>query len=116
MFNKEQKITIEYIDNNNMTVSLSNMSLKDSLMTNPFTFKHSDEDKLSVMIKQIIQEELPMIKTDSLLYNLVYYSVKEKMKTVQRVKNVLSYIKESDSKLVKDVQFKNGEIFIKCLI
>ena len=56
------------------------------------------------------------IKNNALLYNLVFYGVMEKMKTVQTVENVLSYIKGSDAREVKDVSFKNGEIRIKCSI
>ena len=38
------------------------------------------------------------------------------VKTVQTVENVLSYIKGKNVKEIRDVRFKNGEIYIKCSI
>ena len=83
-------------------------------MTNPISDSYSDTDKISLMIAKILHEELPMLENNSLLKDLVMYSLLEKMKTVQSVENVLSYIKENNAKQVHDVSFKNGEVRIKC--
>lgn len=105
MLNSEKKVTIEWI--NKMDESKSNMS-------NPFKRNHNDKNKLSIMVSQILSEEIPQLKNNSLLHDLVLYSLLEKMNTVQTIENVLSYIKESDAKAVQDVCFRNGEIRIKC--
>ena len=100
MLNSEKKVTIELINERND---------KSANMSNPIKRKHSDKNKLSVMISQILSEEIPQLKNNSLLHDLVLYSLMEKMSTVQTFENVLSYIKESDAKSVQDVSFKNGE-------
>ena len=113
MFNSGKKVTIELIEkemNNKMKEVLSNMS-------NPVTCDdYSDTDRLSMMIASIIEQEIPQLKNNSLLFDLVLYSILEKMKTVQSVENVLSYIKETNVKTVEDVSFVNGEVRIKCLV
>ena len=68
------------------------------------------------MIDKILTHEIPNIKNNALLYNLVFYGVMEKMKTVQTVENVLSYMKENKVQKVQDVSIKNGEIRIKCSV
>ena len=105
MLSSEKKVTIEWI--NKMDESKSNMS-------NPFKRNLNDKNKLSIMVSQILSEEIPQLKNNSLLHDLVLYSLLEKMNTVQTIENVLSYIKESDAKAVQDVSFRNGEIRIKC--
>lgn len=113
MLNSEKKVTIELIEqemNNKMREVLSNM-------TNPVNCNdYSDSDRLSMMISSIIEQEIPQLKNNSLLFDLVLYSILEKMKTVQSVENVLSYIKETNVKTVEDVSFVNGEVRIKCLV
>ena len=113
MFNSGKKVTIELIEkemNNKMRDVLSNMS-------NPVTCDdYSDTDRLSMMISSIIEQEIPQLKNNSLLFDLVQYSILEKMKTVQSVENVLSYMKETNVKTVEDVSFVNGEVRIKCSI
>lgn len=113
MLNSEKKVTIELIEkemNNKMREVLSNM-------TNPVNCDdYSDTDRLSMMISSIIEQEIPQLKNNSLLFDLVLYSILEKMKTVQSVENVLSYIKETNVKTVEDVSFVNGEVRIKCLV
>jgi len=106
MLNSEKKVTIEWT--NKKTDKESNMS-------NPLKRNHTDRNKLSIMVSQILSEEIPQLKNNSLLHDLVLYSLLEKMNTVQTIENVLSYIKENDAKAVQDVSFKNGEIRIKCL-
>ena len=110
MLNQEKKVTIELVKENGNTVK------ENRKMSCPITSNFSNSDKLSLMISKILQEELPMIKNNSLLFNLVLYSISEKMKTVQTVENVLSCIKEANVKTVEDVSFKNGEVCIKCSI
>lgn len=105
MLNSEKKVTIEWINKENE---------KQSNMSNPLKRNHNDKNKLSIMVSQILSEEIPQLKNNSLLHDLVLYSLLEKMNTVQTIENVLSYIKESDAKTVQDVSFKNGEIRIKC--
>lgn len=107
MLNAEKKITIEWCKNDETN----------DCITNPIqTTQYSQTDKLAMMIIKVLDEELPMIKNNSLLYDLVLYSLIEKMKTVQNVKNVISCIREHDAKTVNDVSFKNGEVYIKCSI
>ncbi len=98
----EKKITIEYNDNGKAI--------------NPIFDNYSTTDKIQIMIKKILQEEIPRLQDNSLLYNLVLYTLTEKMKTVQRVENVLSYIKDNKLKKVEDVSIKDGEIRIKCSV
>ena len=56
------------------------------------------------------------IKNNPILYNLILHTVTEKMKTVQTVENVLSYIKSNNAKSVEEVCINNGEIRIKCSV
>ncbi len=112
MLNSEKKVRIEWINYTNNEQEQE----KISNMTNPITDNYTDTDKLSLMISKILHEEFPMIKNNSLLFDLVRYTILEKMKTVQTVENVLSYIKEANGKTVQDVSFKNGEVCIKCSI
>lgn len=107
MLKPERKVTVELMEKDNTTPVMKSVS-------NPITGEFSDTDKLSLMIVKVIHEELPMIKDNSLLFDLVLYSILEKMKTVQSVENVLSYIKETNAKTVRDVSFENGEVHIKC--
>lgn len=107
MLNSEKKVTIEWENENN--VSSTNTS-------NPITCNRSDSNKKKMMISQILSEEIPQIRTNSLLHEIVVYSLLEKMNTVQNIENVLSYIKGNDAKTVQDVSFKNGEIRIKCSV
>ena len=65
---------------------------------------------------KILQEEIPQLKDNSLLYDLVLYTIIEKMNTVQTVGNVLSYIRKNHVKEVHDVSIENGEIRIKCSV
>lgn len=99
MISKEKKITVEL----------------NTGMTNPIN-SNTDRNKIAEMVKNILDNELPMLKNNSLLHDLVLYSVLEKMNTVQNVKNVLSYIKDKSVKEVRDVYFRNGEVRIKCSI
>lgn len=99
MIIREQKITVE----------------TDTGMTNPLT-ETNNADKIGDMVTKILDDELPMLKNNSLLHDLVLYTVLEKMNTVQNVKNVLSYIKDNRVKEVRDVYFRNGEVRIKCSI
>ncbi len=110
MLNSEKKVTIEWIAKKKNGTEVS------SKVSNPITNSYSDTDKLSLMIAKILHEELPMLENNSLLRDLVMYSLLEKMKTVQTVENVLSYMKENNAKEVQDVSFKNGEVCIKCSI
>ena len=86
------------------------------LISNPITSEYTDTDKLSLMISKILHEEFPMIKNNSLLYELVLYTLVNKMNTIQKVENVISYIKENHVTKVHDVSFENGEIYIKCSV
>ncbi len=108
MLNSHKKVTIEW--------STEERHEKNNRMSNPIRRNYSDTDKLSMMVSKVLQEELPQLKNNSLLYDLVLYTLLEKMNTVQTVENVLSYIKGSDAREVKDVSFKNGEVLIKCSI
>lgn len=85
------------------------------VLTNPISQEYTENDKISMMIARVIEDEFPQIKNNSLLYDLVLYSITEKMKTVQSVENVLSYIKGTEAKEVRDVTITNGEVLIKCL-
>ena len=83
-------------------------------ITNPIYNKSNETDKIKAMVTNILDKELAMLKNNTLLHGLVLQSVIEKVKTVQTVENVLSYIKEKNVKEIEDVQFKNGEVYIKC--
>jgi hypothetical protein len=109
MLNNEKKVTVEWIKTTKDGKNVSECST-----TNPIFDNYSQSDKLSIMISKILNDELPMLKDNSLLHDLVLYSLLEKIKTVQSVENVLSYIKENHAKQVHDVSFKNGEVCIKC--
>ena len=109
MFNKEKKVTIEWITD-------KNGNEKSPKTSNPITDSNKISNNLSSMVRKILEQEIPRLKDNSLLYNLVLYTLTEKMKTVQTVENVLSYIKDSEAKTIQDVSFKNGEIYIKCSI
>lgn len=108
MLNSEKKVTIELL---NKTGEKTGSDI--SLMSNPVknTVK---ADKLALMVRKILNEEIPKLKHNSLLYNLVLFTVTEKMKTVQTVENVLSYIKENNISKIHDISIENGEIHIKC--
>ncbi len=111
MITQERKVTLELISEN------------ETCMTSPIN-KNSNTEKyaecetglVSEMVTTILDNELPMLKNNSLLHDLVLYTVLEKMNTVQNVKNVLSYIKDNRVKEVRDVYFRNGEVRIKCSI
>lgn len=107
MNKSEKKITLEYLkrDENN-----SYRHLKNIVISNPI----KETDKIKEMVSKILYEELPRLRNNSLLYNLVLYTVTEKIKTVQTIENVLSYIKKDKVRKVRDISFKNGEIRIKC--
>ena len=114
MLKNEKKVTIEWVKEQNRTCH--NEVISQSSMTNPIEMKYTNGEKLGLMVAKILHEEFPRLKNNSLLFNLVMYSIVEKMKTVQSMENVLSYIKESNAKSVQDVTFKNGEVCIKCSI
>ena len=61
----------------------------------------NNSDKLCKMISEILDNEFPELKNNSLIHDLVLYRVK----TIQTLENVLSCIKEVD---VKESQ--NGEM------
>ena len=105
MYEKNEKLTIEWEKETN--------TLK---CTNPLADKNINTNKIAEMVDKILINEIPNIKNNSLLYNLVFYGVMEKMKTVQTVENVLSYMKENKIQKVKNVSIKNGEIRIKCSV
>ena len=107
MLNYEKKVRIE--------LKSEGAKLSSKEITNPIG-ETSKTDKLALMVKRILEEELPMLKHNSLLYDLVLYTLIEKMNTVQNVENVISCIKENKVKEVKDVAFRNGEVFIKCSV
>ena len=107
MLSKQKSVNIEWIGEKSENVSYQ---------TNPIRRRYVDTTDLSALIAKVIEDEIPRLKNNSLLFDLVMYTVLEDLKTVQSVENVLSYIKKSDAKQVQDVSFKNGEIFIQCLI
>lgn len=107
MLSTEKQITIEF--GNNET------SRNKKVLTNPINQEYTKNDKIALMVAKVIEDEFPQIKNNSLLYDLVLYSITEKMKTVQSVENVLSYIKGTEAKEVRDVTITNGEVLIKCL-
>lgn len=105
MLNSEKKVTIECTNGN-----------FSSGMTNPLNTNYSQNDKIALMVAQILHDEIPSLKENSLLYNLVLHTITEKMKTVQTVENVLSYIRSSNAKNVEEICIDNGEIRIKCSV
>lgn len=115
MFNSEKKVTVEWIKDSEEKNTNKKSIFSSKNMSNPIE-SDSDTNNLSHMVTNVLDKELPMLKHNSLLHDLVLYSLMEKMKTVQTVENVLSYIKENHAKKVQDVCFKNGEVRIKCSI
>ena len=111
MYNAEKKVTVEWISESGKTDKLKN-SVN---VSNPIN-SNSDTNKLSKMVKTVLDNELPMLKNNSLLHDLVLYTLTDKMKTVQTVENVLSYIKSNNAKSVEEVCINNGEIRIKCSV
>ena len=111
MINTEKRIKVEWINevNNERHNSVNGM-------TNPLKSDCSDTEKLGLLVKRVLEEEIPRLKNNSLLYDLVLYTIIEKMKTVQSVENVLSYIKENKARKVYDVIFIDGEVHIKCSV
>lgn len=107
MYNSEKKVTIEWMNNGNESLNK---------VSNPISDGYTNYDKISIMVSKILQEEIPQLKNNQLLYDLVLYSIIEKMNTVQTVGNVLSYIKECHARGVHDVSITNGEVLIKCLV
>lgn len=107
MLSTKKQITIELGSNE--------VTRNKKVLTNPISQEYTENDKISMMIARVIEDEFPQIKNNSLLYDLVLYSITEKMKTVQSVENVLSYIKGTEAKEVRDVTITNGEVLIKCL-
>ena len=105
MCEKEKKVTIE----------LTRGQLNPHF-SNPLLSKEVETNKLEEMIDRILIHEIQNIKNNILLYNLVFYGVMEKMKTVQTIENVLSYMKENKVQKVQNVSIKNGEIRIKCSV
>jgi len=86
-----------------------------SKFTNPIN-KIVKTDAISEMVRKVLNEEFPELKNNSLLYDLVIYTLTEKMNTVQNVENVISYMKENKVNEVRDITFRNGEVFIKCSV
>ncbi len=115
MFNEEKKVIVEWINENECAKNRTKEIYNTPKMSNPIYISHNT-DNLSQMITNVLDEELPMLKNNSLLHDLVLYTLMERMKTVQTVKNVLSYIKGNCAKKVQDVYFENGEVRIKCSI
>lgn len=107
MLSEDKKVKLEFVGKTDKNVYLN--------MTSPQKCSIKDTDKLSDMVKMVLEKELPMLKNNTFLHDLVLYTLLDKVKTVQTVKNVLSYIKESDTKQIKDVRFQNGEVCIECL-
>ncbi len=105
MLNSEKKVTIEWT-NSDFAPNMSNPLYTDS----------TKNDKVALMVAQILDNEIPSIKNNPILYNLILHTVTEKMKTVQTVENVLSYIKSNNAKSVEEVCINNGEIRIKCSV
>ncbi len=112
MLEKNQKVKVEFIGKEKDT-TLNDVSKN---VTNPITNLSDDTDKIKTMVTGILDKELPLLKNNTLLHELVLYTVMEKVKTVQTVENVLSYIKEKNVKEINDVRFENGEVCIKCSI
>lgn len=111
MLNSEKKVTIELV-NKEGKENVSDCSH----MTNPLNGNYTNAEKLAIMVKRVLKEELPQLENNSLLYDLVLYSLIEKLNTVQNVENVLSYIKDNKIKEIHDISFRKGEIHIKCSV
>jgi hypothetical protein len=114
MLNENQKVTVKFVENID-----GNIKKEETIsvnMTNPISQNGSNGNKISEMVTTVLDKELPMLKNNSLLHDLVLYTLMEKVKTVQTVENVLSYIKEKNAKEIDDVHFENGEICIKCSV
>lgn len=109
MLNSQKKIQIEW---QKETEAKENSNIT---MINPITSDICYNNIFS-MVKKILQEEIPQLRNNSLMYSLVLYSLIEQMNTVQTLGNVLSYIKKQNIKKVHDVNINNGEIKIKCLV
>lgn len=105
MYRDQKKVSLEF--NNNREYVSSNI-------TNPIDVFSDRIHNLEDMVTKILDKEIPMLKNNTLLHNMVLYSVIEKLKTVQTVENVLSYIKKKNVKEIEDVKFENGEVCIKC--
>lgn len=111
MLNSEKKVTIEWVNKKGESPNLTS-----SAMTNPLKKSCHGSDKLAAMVKAVLKEELPQLEHNSLLYDLVLYTLIEKMNTVQNVENVLSYIRDNNVKEIEDVSFRKGEVRIKCSV
>ncbi len=111
MYNGEKRVTIEWVERE------EGKEEEKLTTTNPIKYcSYNRNDRISIMIAKTLQEEFPMIKDNTLLYNLVLYSLSEKLKTLQNVENALQYMKDNNAKKVHDVCIKNGEIHIKCSV
>ncbi len=112
MNNKEKTITVEWI----YETKKDERKLLNNRISNPIVNNYSESDKLSTMICNILNEEFPHLRNNSLLHDIVLYNLVEKIKTVQSVENVLSYIKSNNAKQIQDISFNNGDVRIKCSI
>ena len=114
MLEKNQKVKVEFIGKGNeQEKTEGSVSLN---VTNPIIGFSDNTDKIKSMVTSILDNEIPSLKNNSLIHELVLYTVMDKVKTVQTVENVLSYIKEKNVKEINDVRFENGEVCIKCSI
>jgi len=100
----------------NVTVEYEGVKTNFECVSNPLKYESGAMADLSKIIDSIIKKEFPMLKNTAMLHDMVLYSIKEKMNTIQTMQNVLSYIKESDVKNVDEISFNNGDINIKCSI
>jgi len=100
----------------NVTVEYEGIKTNFECVSNPIEDKTRVDSDLSGLIERIIEYEFPQLKSTSMLHDMVLYSIKEKMNTIQTMQNVLSYIKEANVKKVDEISFKNGDINIKCSI
>ncbi len=105
MYEHEKKVTLEWINADKKDIPFS------YVMSNPI----NNTDNFHNMVENILDSEIPKLKNNIVLHDLVLYTVIEKLNTVQTVENVLSYIKGNKVKTVQDITFKNGEVRIKCL-
>lgn len=112
MYQSEQKVTIELVKTKAEQNQKSSISFN---MSNPIN-NNSESNKISQMVNTILDSEFPELKNNSLIHDLVFYNILEKMNTVQTVENVLSCMKSNQAKKIDDVYFKNGEIRIQCSI
>lgn len=104
----KKNIKLEFSQKQNAKITEEILSITNPIANQTKTF--------SEMVKKILDSEIPMLKNNSLIHDLVLYNLMEKVKTVQTVENVLSYIKGKNVKEIQDVHFKNGEVYIKCSI